>query len=147
MKNEETVKNWIFLAEGDLKTSEDELQMKNVVTNTVCFHAQQCVEKYLKAYLSLVNQPFGKTHDIAELIELCKKYDEDFEYLYQIKANKLTRYAVETRYPDDFYIPTIDEAKESVEIAILAKEFIKRKVNDKQKELKNDKGNNNAKTR
>jgi HEPN domain-containing protein len=127
MKYEKTIRNWVFLANGDLKTAEDELKTENAITNTVCFHTQQCIEKYLKAYLSLVGQPFGKTHDIAELIELCKQYDNDFDQLYQLKANKLTRYAVEVRYPDDFYIPSMDEAKESIEIAENVKKFVLKK--------------------
>lgn len=100
----------------------------NPVTNTVCFHAQQCVEKYLKAYLSLVGKPIGKTHDIPELIELSKEIDIDFEKLYELNSHRLTRYAVEVRYPDDFYIPSIDEAKEAVAIAKNVKEFISEKI-------------------
>lgn len=89
MKNEETVKNWIFLADGALKTSEDELNTKVPITNNICFHAQQCVEKYLKAYLSPIGKPFAKTHDIAELIEICKEFDRDFDKLYRLNAHKL----------------------------------------------------------
>ena len=59
MKNKETIRKWVFLADGDLKTAVDELKTDEVITNTVCFHSQQCIEKYLKAYLSLVGQPFG----------------------------------------------------------------------------------------
>ncbi len=117
-------KNWIFITDGDLKTAEDELNVSEPFTNTICFHAQQCVEKYLKAYLTFISKPFGKTHDIAELIELCKENNDEFEYLYEIKANKLTRYAVEVRYPDEFYIPSIEEAQEAVEIAKKVKSFI-----------------------
>jgi len=124
MKNERTFKNWIFFADGDLKTAEDELNMPDSFTNTICFHSQQCVEKYLKAYLSFVGRSSGKTHDIAELIELCKENDEEFDNLYKINANKLTKYAVEVRYPDEFYIPSKEEAKNSVEIAKKVKSFV-----------------------
>lgn len=133
---EETAKKWILLANGDLKTAQDEFKSENPVTNAVCFHAQQCVEKYLKAYLTLHNQPFRKTHDIAELIELCKKVDGNFDSLYDLSAHKLTRYAVEVRYPDAFYIPTIEEAKESIEIAVSVRDFILDKL--RQKGLKID---------
>jgi HEPN domain-containing protein len=34
-----------------------------------------------------------------------------------LNAHKLTRYAVQVRYPDDFYIPTIEDAKEAIRIA------------------------------
>jgi HEPN domain-containing protein len=82
----------------------------------------------LKAYLSFIEKPFGKTHDIAELIELCKENDKEFDILYKMSANKLTRYAVETRYPDEFYIPSLEEAKESVRIAEKVKSFIVEKL-------------------
>lgn len=48
--NEQTVKSWILKAESDLKTAKDELATPKPATDTVCFHAQQCVEKYLKAF-------------------------------------------------------------------------------------------------
>jgi HEPN domain-containing protein len=118
------------LAEGDLKTAEDELSTTEPFTNTICFHSQQCVEKYLKAYLSFVGKPFRKTHDISELIELCKEVDEEFEILYSLNATKLTRYAVDVRYPDEFYIPSIEEAKEALEIAKKVRNFIIRKLKE-----------------
>jgi hypothetical protein len=36
-------------------------------TEVICFHAQQCVEKYLKALLVLNRTDFPKTHDIRRL--------------------------------------------------------------------------------
>ncbi len=38
-------------------------------TDTVCFHAQQCVEKYLKAVLVSEAIDFPKTHDLEELMD------------------------------------------------------------------------------
>lgn len=49
MKDE--IHKWIIKAENDLKTAKGEFSTKNPVTDTICFHCQQCVEKYLKAYL------------------------------------------------------------------------------------------------
>jgi len=46
------------------------------VTDAICFHAQQCGEKYLK--------PFRKTQNIAELIEFCAEIDGDFQKLEEI---------------------------------------------------------------
>ena len=126
--SKETVKKWLLLADGDLKTAKDEFDTENPVTNTICFHAQQCVEKYLKAFLTFVQEPFGKTHDIAHLIELCKRHDSTFENLYSLKAHKLTRYAVIIRYPDEFYVPSMQEAKHSIEIAEEVKNFVSKKM-------------------
>lgn len=40
----------------------------------------------------------------------------------------MNTYAVEIRYPDDFYIPDIDEAKAAYEMAKKVKEFVLRKI-------------------
>lgn len=47
-----------------------------------------------------------------------------------IKAgnDSLTIYGVEIRYPDDFYMPTREEADSSIQIALFAKEFISAKL-------------------
>jgi HEPN domain-containing protein len=116
---------WVKKAENDLKIGKDELHTEEPATDMVCFHMQQCVEKYLKAYLTLKGQMFRKTHDIAELIELCQILDKDFEQLYHINAHKLTRYAVEIRYPEDFFFPDIEEANKCLEIAESVRDFVK----------------------
>ncbi|MGC8767443.1 MAG: HEPN domain-containing protein [Brevinematia bacterium] len=128
MTLKEIVLNWIKKAENDLKTAKDEMVAHSPATDTVCFHAQQCVEKYLKAYLVLHQKYFRKTHNVAELIELCKEVDQDFNKLYDLKVENLTPYATEIRYPEDFYIPSEEEAKEAVEIAEKAKSFILEKL-------------------
>jgi len=42
--------NWIKKAENDLKIGKRELEAEDPATDMVCFHMQQCVEKYLKAF-------------------------------------------------------------------------------------------------
>lgn len=49
-------------------------------------------------------------------------------YLYNI--NNVDNFNIEVRYPDDFYIPTIEEARESIELAEKAKEFVLKKLLD-----------------
>ena len=52
LKPEDDFRAWIKKAESDLKTAEHTLTLKeNCPFDTVCFHAQQCAEKYLKALL------------------------------------------------------------------------------------------------
>ncbi len=53
----------------------------------------------------------GKTHDIATLLELCLKKDRDFQSVDIEKLEQLTFYAVEVRYPEEFYAPSMDEAR------------------------------------
>ncbi len=108
------------------------LATQEPATDTVCFHSQQCVEKYLKAYLVLHQKYFKKTHNIAKLIELCKEIDKDFEELYRFGASNLIDYAVEIRYGEEFYFPSKEEAEETIKIAEKVKEFIKKKLGEKE---------------
>ena len=129
--NEDTVKNWIAKAENDLKIGKDEMSTEKPTTDGICFHMQQCVEKYLKAYLIYHGREFRKTHDIAELIELCSEINPEFKELYKIGAVELTDYAVEVRYGEEIYFPTLEEAKEAIEIAEKVKEFVMTQLEDK----------------
>ncbi len=122
------IQNWLLKAENDLKIGQDEMQTAEPTTDMVCYHMQQCVEKYLKAYLVLNQSSFRHTHDIAELIEQCKKFDTTFDTLYESQADSLTIYGVEIRYPDDFYMPTREEAESSIQIALAVRKFVLAKL-------------------
>lgn len=124
----EHVKKWIVKAGNDLRVAEHEIEGVEPVTDAICFHAQQSVEKYLKAFLVYHNKPFRKTHNIAELIELCAEIDGDFQKLEEIKAHELTVYATELRYPEFFHLPSMDEARECFEIAKKVRKFILKKL-------------------
>ena len=119
---------WIKKAENDLKTAKDELATENPATDTICFHAQQAVEKFLKAFLVFHNKPFRKTHNLAELLVLCSEIDEEFKNLPIEEISKLTYYAVDLRYAEEFYEPTLEEAQEAIKIAEKVKEFVLKKL-------------------
>jgi HEPN domain-containing protein len=123
----ELIDSWISKANKDLLSAKHELSFPDVVTETVCFHCQQAVEKYLKAYLVFLGIPFAKTHEIGELITKCESKDKEIS-VFKEEADKLTDYAIEIRYPDDWYEPTLSEAKESFTIARKIKEFIQNKI-------------------
>jgi HEPN domain-containing protein len=123
----ENINNWIIKAEYDLKTVSNEFSSIEPVTDTICFHSQQAAEKYLKAYLISKGIPPEKTHKIERLIESCLKYDKHFIELKDTVI--LTQYAVDMRYPDDFYTPTIEEAKEALKFASKVKAFVLQRLN------------------
>jgi len=125
--NDEYIQKWIIKAKNDFKIAGHELAQPDdeMVTDAVCFHCQQAVEKLLKAYLVSKNIEFGKTHNLEFLLELCKKQDPDFE---KLNVGNLSFYAVEIRYPDEFYIPSLAEAKECFKIASVARGFMLRKL-------------------
>lgn len=126
--NEPIVKLWLLKADNDFKTGKDELASKNPATDTVCFHMQQCVEKYLKAFLVSRGEEISKTHNLAFILQRCVEVDQEFVKLRSSGADELTIYAVGTRYPDDFYMPTLKESKKALRIAKEIKKFVLNKL-------------------
>ena len=118
-------KLWIRKAENDLINAKHSINIKpKPPLDTICFHAQQCAEKYLKAFLVFYDIEFEKIHDLGELVQLAMKEDGSFNQIIEL-GDKLTPYAVEIRYPDILVEePTIDKAKEAIEIAVKIKEFV-----------------------
>ncbi len=105
------VKAWIRKADNDLNAAK--ILLGKVEPWVITFHAQQAVEKYLKAYLTYKGRPFKKTHDILELLDLCIEEDPEFEILQELDLEKFKEYTVEYRYPG-FYEPTEDETNEAI---------------------------------
>ena len=132
---DEYLKKWLIKANKDLKVAENEIILppEDMVTDAICFHSQQAVEKYLKAYLIFKQVEFDKTHNLEFLLEICIENESDFS---QIDVGNLSFFAVEVRYPDDFYIPTEQEARECLEIARKVKEFIYKKLNITDSDIK-----------
>ncbi len=92
------VSEWVAKAENDLKNAVLVLRAgKHCPTDTVCFHAQQVVEKYLKALLTMHGIPFPKTHNIRKLIEIVPAGTQ--LHLTQDGQDELTDYATGAPLP------------------------------------------------
>ncbi|MFH1562244.1 MAG: HEPN domain-containing protein [Nitrospirota bacterium] len=126
--NEDVVKKWMLKADNDLKIGKDEQATIEPVADMVCFHMQQCVEKYLKAFLVFHGKEINKTHNISLLIRQCMEIDADFGNLSEDDLESLVDYVVEVRYPDDFYMPSSLEAEKAIEIAEFVKRFVREKI-------------------
>jgi len=92
---------WVSKAEGDFATMERE----SCVTDSpnfegICFHAQQCAEKYLKARLCEAGIAFGKIHDLVALLELALGVEPSWE-AHREDLAYLSGFAVSTRYPGE----------------------------------------------
>ncbi len=62
---------WVEKAEHDLKNATHALKLqRECPSDTVCFHAQQAVEKYLKALLIWHGKAFPRTHDIRVILAI-----------------------------------------------------------------------------
>ena len=96
-----TTAEWIEKAEGDFATMQRKSRArKNPNYDAICFHAQQCAEKYLKARLSEAETAFGKVHDLVALLELVLTVQADWEVFREDLAY-LSDFAVSFRYPGE----------------------------------------------
>ena len=117
---------WVTKAEGDFATAGRELRArKSPNYDAVCFHCQQCAEKYLKAVLQENGKHIPKIHNLIELMLLCEEIDSSFEML---RADLVTmeRYAVRGRYPGE--IAEKEDAQAAYASAGIVREFIKQKL-------------------
>ena len=111
--------DWLRSAGTDLETIDEILDNLNL-TAIVAFHAQQCVEKCLKAILEEFDIDMKKTHNLLVLKTAVERrcsinLDEDILSL----LNKLY---IDSRYPGSFGLlptgaPTLEEVREFAQFA------------------------------
>jgi HEPN domain-containing protein len=126
--NKETkdyVRQWILKAGDDLIVIGKLTQFEVVANSAVCFHCQQVVEKYLKAYLIAQGIEIKKTHNIEFLLVECEEFDPDFS---AIDPKDLNDFGVDIRYPGDLYTPSVDETLAHKQIALEIKELVEQKL-------------------
>jgi HEPN domain-containing protein len=70
----------------------------SVIPTVICFHCQQCAEKYLKALLTLHDRVPPRTHDLGVLLDRALKEEPGLDEL-SGELLLLDRYAVAIRYP------------------------------------------------
>jgi len=89
---------WLSKADEDFRVAERELAAEPPAFAAVCFHAQQAVEKAMKALLVDFGVDFPRTHDLKFLLDLIKNNTPIFNDLEEALVN-LSVSAVEVRYP------------------------------------------------
>ena len=101
-------------AEKDIKTAETLAALEDgaFYSSIICFHCQQAIEKYLKAYLIYNETRPPKTHDLLQLAALCSDYDQVFV---GFELDDFSGYGVDIRYDDPQ--PTFIDAKHAIAIA------------------------------
>ena len=103
---------WLAHARSDANLAQLAKGRQDVLAEQVCFHAQQAVEKALKAVLLFRHVDFPLTHDLEALVELLESHGVQCPSEVA-QVDTLTPYAVETRYPgsfDDIRDEDVDEA-------------------------------------
>jgi HEPN domain-containing protein len=112
------VREWLTYADDDLRFAHIGFTLpgeQRPPYHLVAYHAQQCAEKHLKAYLVFHGVDFPRTHNISALLELCSDYAEWPLALRDAEA--LTDYAVATRYPGEAATVTAEDAQRAIENA------------------------------
>jgi len=90
---------WVDKAEGDFHSCLREVRARRYPNpDSACFHAQQCVEKYLKSRLQEAGLAFPKTHDLLDLLKRVLAVEPAWTAL-NLQLTQLVSYAVVFRYP------------------------------------------------
>lgn len=107
---------WLVYGDEDLRLARHGLQLESAAPyRLIAYHAQQCAEKALKAFLVSANIDFPHTHNLSRLIELCQTCNDWPPEI--LDAEELTPYAVTTRYPGEDEPVSREEAVRAIEIA------------------------------
>jgi HEPN domain-containing protein len=114
--NLEIVNLWIKKADHDLGSAKLIYLHIPDYFDTIAFHCQQAVEKYIKAALTYMDIEFQRSHDLPYLLELLSRKVEIMSETFD-KAILLNGFSIEIRYPDQIIHLTEDELKSAISIA------------------------------
>ena len=107
-----STREWIAKAEEDFSVATTLARpRKRPVWGPVCFHAQQCAEKYLKARLNEASLAVHKTHDLEQLLTEVLAV-EPLWAAFRPVLKSLTDAAVLPRYPGNVF--TKSEARRAL---------------------------------
>ena len=128
MADQELVKKWLLKADNDFFYAKASLEDELKFFDLICFHFQQSAEKYLKAYIIAHDLEFRKIHDLAALVETCKRDDSSFSEI-QEACLFLQRFYIEPRYPASIMFDyTKEDAEKALESAEIIRAFVIEKL-------------------
>ena len=124
------VQQWVTYADDDLRLARHGLTITIAPPpyRLIAYHAQQCAEKYLKAYLVLRRVDFPYTHNIAHLLDLCSGQARWAESLRD--AEELTPFAITARYPGEDEAVTHAEAIRALDLADGVRTTIRKAIHE-----------------
>jgi HEPN domain-containing protein len=127
----ERYESWLERARSSLEMARTKF-VNYVLYEDMCYQAQQSVEKALKGLLIYYNEEPEFTHNIDRLLKGLSKYTEVPDNIKD--AIKLTKYAIETRYPGAYDELTKKEYEESIIIATDCLEWVENKFKENNQE-------------
>ena len=124
---------WLNRAKSNLERAKSDVRLTGVYLEDLCFDAQQAAEKSIKSVLIHLGIEFPYVHDITDLLTILEGKGHSISGEIR-EAGRLTRFAVETRYPGLSEPVTQDEYKKAIAIADIvvrwAEEILKRNRNN-----------------
>lgn len=113
-------KEWLKASKDDLLIIEEIINIEHL-SHMVAFHAQQSVEKSLKALIEEFEIEIPKIHKLVKLNNILKN---KFKKLDEIILYRLDQLYIESRYPGDMGLlpngkPTKEDAKKFYDFAIM----------------------------
>ncbi len=117
---------WTQKAEGDFVTAIELLNLYiDTTADAICFHCQQCAEKYIKAYLNHQSIEFSDSENLLDLLLPCLHNDNAFLTV-SSEIQKLNSYNIETLYPGQ--AANIKEAEGVVTAMEIVRAFVRSKL-------------------
>ena len=118
----QATRDWVKKAEADSEAALDLARRRQrPLHDEVCFHCQQCAEKYFKARLEEAGVRSPKTHDLLRLLPLLLSLEPLWAALTPA-ARFLTDFAVDFRYPGN------EATKADAKAALLHAKTIRREA-------------------
>lgn len=124
----EIIKSWIEKGDHDLGTARLTHLHIPKYSDTIAFHCQQAVEKYLKSYLIFLDIPVKRTHDLTFILGLISQKDEVSQEIYD-KAAELKNFSIEIRYPEIIINLTDEDIQKALLLAQEFREYVLTKMN------------------
>jgi HEPN domain-containing protein len=112
----EEIKEWLEKADRDLGSAKIIFLHLPDYFDTIAFHCQQAVEKYIKAVLVFYKIEFQRSHDLVYLLEALSRKVEIDENTYR-KAFTLNNFSVQIRYPNKIVKLTKEELETAIHIS------------------------------
>lgn len=117
--------SWLLRAESNLSIAQGG-QGKGVFLEDLCFEAQQAAEKALKALLIYLSGEYPKVHAFTLLLERLEQLISVPDSIKEVV--ELSSYAVEMRYPGDYYPVSEEEYERALELATRAIHWVKAEI-------------------
>ncbi|HAL82239.1 MAG TPA: DNA-binding protein [Mucilaginibacter sp.] len=119
------IDSWLNEAGQDLLSAQRLREIEPMILDNACFHCQQAIEKYLKAFPIYHGLDIERTHNIIFLLSECANFDPVFATIDPLNINA---YAVQGCYPDSNLLPEVEEAKAYYQLALQVRFLVTERV-------------------